>query len=241
MESHINKQKSPTNLLSQIGMWSKRRASSNPIWQYRVSIGLKRVLSAEAPHYQASLPIKVRELRGSDIPRLLPLNCPELSRPERQEISLRRALASQNVPYCFVAIDTSNERPCFMQWAFDTLSNEFVNQFFRGRFPRIKTGQALLENAYTPPEYRGRGIMPDAMNQIARILREKSINELITFVDYENTPSLKGCQRAGFYPYLTRRDLSLLHFWKRRIFTPLAESTSHNPHSLTSFSPETSS
>ena len=78
-----------------------------------------------------------------------------------------------------------------------------------------------LEGAYTPEEYRGQGIMTGAMAQIAERGRVLEARWVITFVDEGNAASLKGCERAGFTPYVRRREAFRL-FVRRVAFTPLA-------------------
>lgn len=218
---------STTFSLSRLQKWLLNKTESNPLWQNRTSIGLRRRCGTiVAP--TASIRIEVRDIRPSDAPLILPSDDPSLPRAERNEIARRRKLLELGVPRCFVAIDSLNNRPCFIQWAFSPSQNDFVSDFFHGRFPQLTAGQILLENAYTPPEYRGKGIMPDAMNQIATLLFSAGATEVITFVDHRNAPSLKGCAKAGFEPYLIRRDLRALTLFKRRRFisfpakTPIA-------------------
>jgi RimJ/RimL family protein N-acetyltransferase len=59
-----------------------------------------------------------------------------------------------------------------------------------------------MKNAYTPPAYRGLGIMSVAMALIAERASEIGAQEVFTFVGVDNIASLKGCQRAGFHPVL---------------------------------------
>ena len=44
--------------------------------------------------------------------------------------------------------------------------------------------------------------MASAMAQIAARAADGGVRWVVTFVDEANTPSLKGCERAGFAPYL---------------------------------------
>ncbi len=66
--------------------------------------------------------------------------------------------------------------------------------------------EALLENAYTPVNYRGMGIMAAAMALIAERAAEFDARYVLTFVGVDNIASLKGCERAGFLPYLVRKQ-----------------------------------
>ena len=49
-------------------------------------------------------------------------------------------------------------------------------------FPPLESGEALLENAYTPPEYRGFGIMSAAMALIAERGSERDARAVLTYV-----------------------------------------------------------
>jgi RimJ/RimL family protein N-acetyltransferase len=68
-----------------------------------------------------------------------------------------------------------------------------------------------LENAFTPADYRGKGIMSAAMSRIAEQAEQYGARYVVTFVGDDNIASLKGCQRAGFAPHL-------MHFRTRRAF-----------------------
>jgi GNAT superfamily N-acetyltransferase len=169
----------------------------------------------------------VRELLNSDIPLMLPNHIAASNRREGQQINARRELLTQNIGTPFVAIDQSSGRPCFIQWAFDYSHNDFIARFFKGRFPSLYGGQILLENAYTHPDYRGQGVMGVAMSRIADLLATHGAIEVMTFVESTNVASLKGCIRAGFAPFVTRKDLSLCGGLKRyRVFEPIAPNTS---------------
>jgi RimJ/RimL family protein N-acetyltransferase len=83
-----------------------------------------------------------------------------------------------------------------VQWLLGVRDNDFIARL--GGFPALEADQALLENAYTPPAFRGLGIMPAAMAAIAEHASELGARYVLTFVDQHNIASLKGCQRAGF-------------------------------------------
>ena len=213
-----------TSLTSKISVplrFIRQKALANPLWQYRTSIGLKRKLSIPFPPPQAAIPLALRELKHSDIPLILSSDFSMHSRQERREIEARRKLIDQNIARCFVAIDQATGYPCFIQWLFTAEQNDFIETFFRGRFPRLSPDQGLLECAYTPRNYRGKGIMPATMALIAELAPSFGLSELITFVDHNNLPSLKGCAKAGFIPFLTRKDVTIFSAFKRRRFVPL--------------------
>ena len=120
---------------------------------------------------------------------------------------MRRNFLAKGAHNGFVAIDQRNGAPCYVQWLFGARDNAFVSQL-KG-FPVLAPHQALLENAYTPPAYRGFGIMSAAMALIAERAADIGARHVLTFVGLDNIASLKGCQRAGFNPLILHRATRL--------------------------------
>src|SRR4051812_36156385 len=98
------------------------------------------------------------------------------------------------MPTCYVAADRRNDDPCFIQWLMGPKDNSKIQPFFgKGNFPILREDEALLENAYTPVQSRGQGIMAAAMARIAEHAAELGCRYVITFVGSENVVSLRGC------------------------------------------------
>jgi hypothetical protein len=196
------------------------------IHQEWTSYGLKRDLTVPHITPAARIPLSIREIQDRDIPHLLGLESLFTARKERLEVANRLAHLAERIPTCYVAVDCHQDRACFMQWLMTHEHNEAIRRFFRGRFPALSADEALLENAYTPPQYRGLGIMAYAMSAIAERALDLGRRYVITFVLQDNPASLKGCAKAGFYPFTIRRDSHLLfHLIRRREFLPLPQST----------------
>ena len=183
-------------------------------------IGLRRDLTVPFKAPDAKIPISVRPLTEADLPALLALD--ETASPEDKfETAWRGAFAAKHMKGGYVAIDDRDGTPCYMQWLFGAADNDFVLSI--GGFPTLKADEALLENAYTPARYRGMGIMPAAMARIAERATDIGARYVITFVQDDNIPSLKGCQRSGFAPHLLHKPVRLGFGMARRdSFTDLA-------------------
>jgi len=187
-----------------------------------VSYGLRRDLALEHTTPESQIPITIRELQDRDIPQLFGASRRAAGRKERLEVEHRFAHLAERIPTCFVAVDERSGAPCLMQWLMLADQNERIKSFFRGRFPTLRPDEALLENAYTPPEYRGKGIMSAAMSLVAEQARNHGCRYVITFVSKDNTASLKGCAKAGFHPFLVRHDShTLFHLIRSRRFEAL--------------------
>jgi RimJ/RimL family protein N-acetyltransferase len=93
-----------------------------------------------------------------------------------------------------------------MQWVIPATENDRLRTVFGNLYPVLQPDEALLEGAFTPEAYRGKGIMGAAMAQIAERAAEYGARWVITFVDGQNDASFKGCRRAGFTPYVRRQE-----------------------------------
>lgn len=165
--------------------------------------GLARDLSRPLKQPSAKIPISVRPLGQRDVAPLFTLYGEADTAHERSEAALRLGFVTAGARRGYVAIDERNGMPCYVQWLFGVEDNRFIKGL-KG-FPPLEAGEALLENAYTPPAYRGFGIMSEAMALIAERAVEVGARQVLTFVGLENIASLKGCQRAGFNPHILHR------------------------------------
>ena len=195
-----------------------------------VSYGLRRDLLDIQQPVKARIPLSIRALQQDDIRHVLPVDDLSLDRKERLEVRSRREHLESDIPTPYVAVDLRTDTPCFIQWLMGPEHNDKIQSFFKGRFPILESNEMLLENAYTPVAYRNKGVMPAAMAMIAERATQLGRRYVITFVLHDNVPSLKGCTKAGFQPYLIRRDTqTLFNLFKRRQFTGISKTFSF-PH-----------
>jgi len=186
-----------------------------------VSYGLRRDLRIPFEPLPAKIPVTIRPLVRNDVSRLLGAHGPELSKQDATEQAERMSFLLENIPTCYVAV-TGDDVPCYMQWLMSSEYNSSIRARFNHVFPELAPDEALLENAFTPESYRGMGIMSYAMAHIAKQAESFNARWVITFVAKENVPSLKGCKKAGFLPYLLRDDEWFL-FRRKLAWTPLPE------------------
>lgn len=124
-------------------------------------------------------------------------------------------LIKKNIPQCYI-VETGENIPCYRQWLIGFEENQKLVDYFGDLFPKLNPGEALVEGIFTKPEFRGNGIMPNALDLINKKAKEKGYTKILVYVDSANTPSLKGCHRAGFVPFQTRYEAWFL--FKRRIY-----------------------
>jgi RimJ/RimL family protein N-acetyltransferase len=173
-------------------------------WQSETHyLGLRRDLCVPFTAPSAKVPIKVRELKPSDVKILLDTSNPTFSTDECILRHWQRKIVEAEIKTCFVAV-TADDTPCYMQWLIGIEDLPRAKAFYGDQFPQIGPDEAILEGAFTPAEFRGQGIMPAAMALISEEAARRGARSIITFVANDNVPALKGCQRAGYEPYLER-------------------------------------
>lgn len=183
--------------------------------------GLRRDLTQPLVRPSAKIPLAVRPLIKADLESLLFIDEGD-TREEKLEVARRRAFAAKRAQGCFVAVDQRTDTPCYMQWLFSPADNSFVRRM--GGFPELQQDEALLENAYTPAKFRGLGIMSAAMALIAERGADVGARYVLTFVGLDNVASLKGCQRAGFFPDLLHHKTQMgFGLFARDAFNKLPE------------------
>ncbi len=185
------------------------------------SIGLRRDLRVPFAGPRAKIPIHIRPLAPGDDFSALD-SVPGLSADETFWRLGQRRLLRSGLQTCYVAIAPEG-KPCYMQWIIPASENRRLKSVFGNLYPALQPEEALLEGAYTPEVYRGKGIMGAAMAEIAARAAEHGARWVITFVDANNEASLKGCVRAGFTPYLRRHEKFRL-FYRQVAFEPIEHS-----------------
>jgi len=180
-------------------------------------LGLYRDLNVLFEDPEAKIDIHIRHLKQEDIHLLMDNG--QLKEDDIRLYNYQMSLIKANLPTCYVAVNNYGE-PCFMQSLIGSTHNDQIQTHFNGLFPVLKNNEALLEAAYMRPKFRGLRIMPAAVSRIARDAIRSDANRVITFIDKTNIPSLIGCKRAGFSPYIVRKDRWFL-FRLKSTFEPL--------------------
>jgi GNAT superfamily N-acetyltransferase len=196
-------------------LWQAARVR---LYSRRDAVGLRRDLSLPFAVPPAKIPLSVRPLRSDDDLAFIAAVPALDAQAARGRLDQRRLLRAE-IPTCWIAVDP-NGTTCYMQWLIASRDNALVGARWGGLFPELQPDEALLEGAYTAESHRGQGIMSHAMARIAERARDFGARQVVTFVGRSNVASLKGCERAGFAPYVERQEnWSLFHRHVR--FLPL--------------------
>jgi GNAT superfamily N-acetyltransferase len=195
------------------------RAVASRLSSTGVALGLRRDLAIPLTPPAPKLAVEVRPLDPRDALPFLDADAPGIEGVVAYDRVRQRRLLDDGIGTCWVGVAPGGE-VCYMQWLIPASSNDRVQRRWPKIFPVLKPDEALLEGAYTPEPYRGQGIMAYAMAVIAERAADFGARWVVTFVGKDNVPSLKGCARSGFTPYVERHEKWLLGQRSTR-FVPL--------------------
>jgi hypothetical protein len=155
---------------------------------------LRRDLSVPlVPRPQAKIPITFRPLEPQDLPQI------EAERPD----GLLMGVIRSGLKQCYVTV-TEQQEVCFLQWLIVPEQKEQIKSIRFREMHMFDDDTVMLEFSYTFKRFRGLGIMAPAVAWVAE--QDKRARWAVTYVDRANVPSLRGCRRAGFSPYLLTND-----------------------------------
>ena len=126
------------------------------------------------------------------------------------EILRRVSFYERGFDACHLALTDSGD-VCHIAWLLSARHNDLIQSQYPSGTGRLREDEVLLENIFTFPRYRGKGIMLSVTLHLADLARKKGFRRVVAYVDIENTPSLTGFNRAGFYSFGEEKE-------KRRFF-----------------------
>ncbi len=170
-------------------------------WTREYTLVLRRDLRVPYQAPAAKIDVHIRKLRQEDIDAFF--NNGNSRQVPAGYLNYLERLLNSGIRYSFVATD-QEDNPAFLQWLIPAENNPLLRKEFGQYFPELEPHEVLLDGGLMHQDYRGNGIMADALSRITEMGRDYGATHAITLVETYNTASLKGCHRAGFRPYKLR-------------------------------------
>lgn len=183
--------------------------------------GFRRDLTVAFKTPPAFTPLTIREFKKTDI------NLLTLEKTGRGDMTAvidritRMKTIEASVPTHIYAAVAEDDSPCFIQFMISPADNDKLRAYYKGYFLPLQGDELLLEGAFVPGSYRGKGIMGSAMSQIAQRGRTIGARWAITYVKASNLPSVRGRLASGFHPYV-RRETTWRALSREVSFSPLS-------------------
>jgi len=126
------------------------------------------------------------------------------------EILRRVSFYERGFDACYQALTDSGD-VCHIGWLLSARHNDLIRSQYPPGTDSLREDEVLVENIFTFPRCRGKGIMLSVLQQLEDLARKQGARRLVAYVDATNTPSLKGFDRAGYKPCGEEKE-------KRRFF-----------------------
>jgi GNAT superfamily N-acetyltransferase len=126
------------------------------------------------------------------------------------EILRRVSFYERGFDACYLALTDSGD-VCHVAWLLSASHNDLIRSQYPPGTDCLREDDVLVENIFTFPRYRGKGIMLSVIQQLEDLARKQGFRRVVAYVDTTNTPSLAGFNRAGYNPCGEEKE-------KRRFF-----------------------
>jgi hypothetical protein len=199
-----------------------------------VDLGLLRDLSIPVQAPPTRVEYTLRPLRDDDDLGFLEHGPPDESDDEAVLRLNQLRFVRAGIPTCYVAVTIDNQI-CCMQWIIAARDIPRLDAIFGPIYPPFAPDEALLEGAYTPVAFRGKGLMSAILTRVAAEGTALGAKRAYTYVAQDNIASLKGCKKAGFVPAI-QRTYTFLFFHRFVSFRNLDPGT---PYSFDAPAPAT--
>ena len=97
---------------------------------------------------------------------------------------------------CYVM--TAGEEIAYLQWLILPADNDVIRSRFSTKFYPLGERQVMVENVFTFPKFRGRGLLPYGTLHLLQLARDKGFSSVICYIRKDNITSLNEFFRMGF-------------------------------------------
>jgi len=122
------------------------------------------------------------------------------------EVLRRVSFFERGFDACYI-VDTDSGDCCHFGWLLSARHNGLIRSEYPPGTDPLKEDEALVENIFTFPRYRGKGVMRSVLQQMEDMAGKMGCRRIVAYVDMTNTPSLTGFDRAGYKPYADEKEV----------------------------------
>lgn len=138
-----------------------------------------------------------------------------LSFDDKRELLQRIDFYESGFKNCY-AIDV-DQSIAYLQWIIYPDENEIIRSRYEKVLLPLRATEVAIEDAFTFPEYRGRGLMAYASWQLLQMAKNEGYRRAVTYVRKDAVQSLNVLMSVGFTVTKLVREVKILGY-SRRIF-----------------------
>ncbi len=157
---------------------------------------------------------ELRRVDGSEISALYD-QLPRYSYDDKRELLQRIHFYECGFKNCY-AIDV-DQSIAYLQWIIYPSENDIIRSKYRRLILPLRETEVAIEEAFTFPEYRGRGFMAHASWQLLQMAKNEGYRRGVTYVRKQSVQSLNILMSIGFTATRLVREYKVLGH-SRRVF-----------------------
>lgn len=115
---------------------------------------------------------------------------------DRREMLGRLHFHTCGFSNCYVM--KAGEEIAYVQWIIFPQENDVIASRFSSKFYPLSEKQIMVENVFTFPRFRGRGLLPFGTLQLLELARSRGYASAICYIRKENITSLNEFSKMGF-------------------------------------------
>lgn len=105
----------------------------------------------------------------------------------------------------------------YLQWIIYPTENEIIQNKYKGLLLALRETEVAIEDAFTFPEYRGRGFMAYASWQLLQMAKKEGYRRGVTYIRKDSIHSLNVLMNVGFTTTKLVREFKFLRY-SHRVF-----------------------
>ena len=126
---------------------------------------------------------------------------------DRREILGRIHFYERGFRNCYVM--KVDNKIAYLQWILYPDENENIKKYFKNTFYSLSGQQVMIENAFTFPEFRGRGYLPYVTRLLLNKAKEDGYKSAIGYIRTDKITSLNEFFKMGFKVTQYIREIKL--------------------------------
>ncbi|NIQ13815.1 MAG: hypothetical protein GTO02_05235 [Candidatus Dadabacteria bacterium] len=139
-----------------------------------------------------------------------------LDQLSRREILARLVFYSNGFKNCYVAKNDSGEI-AYIQWLVFPYENMLIQKKYSRLFYPLRRNQIMIENAFTFPKFRGRGLLPYVTLELLQIARKHGCAKAISYIRKDKIAALNEFMKIGFRIRKIVKEYKILGYKRRNL------------------------
>ena len=158
---------------------------------------------------------KLRKLESNDL-KILKDCLNKLNYNDKKELLSRILFYQNGFDNCYIFL--INGQIAYLQWLIYPSENTIIDKYYKKNYYPLRKNQIMIENAFTFPNFRGRGLFPFVTQSLLQIAKDQGYKSVVSYIKKNNIISLNEFIKMGFKITKIIGDYKLLGTAWRKLY-----------------------